>query len=755
MKRTLIFLSFFIFLISPALAQKTVYIPDEWRQNRTDTLLYAESDPDNKYTWSKSRSIEGDNVIIFWDKYYTTAPHKLSRNDFYYVDIPDLLAKCESFFDLEINQLGFVDPQHSNLNKYKVMVLMNHTTEWTCYGGGYDFEVSALWLNPSTCKPVGFAVAHEVGHSFHYMCFAEACGHNHWGSQTDNTGFHLANGSGQAIWEQTAQWQAAQSFPNLMFNESYPIFRYTHNYAFSHEWHRYQSYWFHYFINQYYDDIQTVAKVWNQPMKNQTSGTASDFNQALMALKGLSVRDLFKLYFDYACRCATWDLDATAPYRQAFIGDFEYRCVLVDDETNTQQPTAGGDLQSPTYQVAMASCPQGTGFNVIPLQIPAAGTEIKTTLTGLIVGAPLLDADPGEFYNGDSQYEKSSLRRYINGGPRASRGFRMGYVALMQDGSRRYFSEDSVYCQGALQATADYTMTLPEGVSQLWLVISPALKTYVTHRWDDKIDKDDMWPYRFSLQGTDISTSATVYVKPTLDGRPIGDCTFTYDVQFPRDTQGYSGATVSIGGKALATLGTAFQLDPSTISTKLQAWSSQGPANGRIMFYALKPDGTLASSGSTANGYGHWFDTSGNVCAYSAGYVYSEYYPTMNTFTLGQYPGKCAEGKSYTIRQALRYRKNPKEYAQANFIFNITVGGTAATATLQSIEYKDTRPITGDVNGDGTVDVADIAAVIDVMAGTPLPSGGAGGGSADVNQDGTVDVADIAAIIDIMAGTLN
>ena len=425
MKR-IILLSFILAAFaSSALAQKQVYIPDEWRQNRTDTLLYKESDPDNKYTWSKSRSIEGDNVIIFWDKYYTTAPHKLSKNDFFYVDIPDLLAKCESFFDLEINQLGFVDPQHSNLNKYKVMVLMNHTTEWTCFGGGYDFEVSALWLNPSTCKPVGFAVAHEVGHSFHYMCFAEACGHNHWGSSTDNTGFHLANGSGQAIWEQTAQWQAAQSFPNLMFNESYPIFRYTHNYAFSHEWHRYQSYWFHYFINQYYDDIQTVAKVWNQPMKNQTSGTASDFNQALMALKGLSVRDLFKLYFDYACRCATWDLDATAPYRQAFIGDFEYRCVLVDDETNTQQPTAGGDLQSPTYQVAMASCPQGTGFNVIPLQIPAAGTEIKTTLTGLIVGSPLLDADPGEFYNGDSQYEKSSLRRYINGGPRASRGFRM------------------------------------------------------------------------------------------------------------------------------------------------------------------------------------------------------------------------------------------------------------------------------------------------------------------------------------------
>ena len=57
-----------------------------------------------------------------------------------------------------------------------------------------------------------------------------------------------------------------------------------------------------------------------------------------------------------------------------------------------------------------------------------------------------------------------------------------------------------------------------------------------------------------------------------------------------------------------------------------------------------------------------------------------------------------------------------------------------------------------DVNGDGAVDVADIATVIDIMAGAPLPSEGIGGGYADANGDGAVDVADIATIIDVMAG---
>jgi len=682
MKRLFTLTTFLCAFAAAMLAQKTVYIPWEWRQNRTDTLLYKESDPDGKYTWSKTRSVESDNVIIFWDKYYTKNPKLLSKSDFYYVDIDDLLQKCEAFYDLEINKLGFVDPVKSNLSKYKVMVLMNHTTTWTCYGGGYDYQVSALWLNPSTCKPVGHSVAHEVGHSFHYMCYAEHSGHQD--SSSDNTGFHLACGNGQAIWEQTAQWQANQSYPELMFSQSYPMFRYTHNYAFSHEWHRYQSYWFHYYINQYYNDITTVAQVWNQPMTGQSAGNGSDFNQALMSLKGLSVEDLYRLYFDYACRCATWDFDVCKPYREAFVGDFEYRCVLVEDEDdNSTAPQL-----SYSYQVALASCPQGTGFNVIPLQVPVAGTQVKTTLTGLAVGAALLDADPGEYFDGDSKYTKIENRHYVNGGPRASRGFRMGYVALMQDGTRQYFSEDQIYCQGTTVKTEDYAFTVPQGVSKLWLVIAPALKTYVTHKWDENIAKDDMWPYRFSLEGTDLGGSALVYASPTLDGRAIGNATFTYDVTFPRSTSGYDGNTITISGMAAATLGTAFQLDPSAISTKMQAWSSQGPGNGRIVLYAVNPDGTLAQSGSTANGYGHWFNAAGNVCPYNNGYLYSEFLPSMLTFYLGQYPGRCTDGKTYTIRQALRYRKTPREYANATFVFNITLGD-ATNVSLRSIDYTN------------------------------------------------------------------
>lgn len=645
-------------------AQKQMYIPQEWR-NRTDTLIWKESDPDNRYTWSKSRSKESDNVIVLWDKGYgntipTNAPSA------YRVDIDDLLKKAEAFFDLEINQLGFVDPENSNLNKYKVMILLNHDTGWICYGGGYDYQVSALWLSPSTCKPVGHSVAHEIGHSFHYMCYSEAS--NHGADRSCQTGFHGAVGNGSVTWEQTAQWQANQSYPELMYDQSINVFRNSHNYAFTHEWHRYQSYWFFYYLCELYDDIKTVANVWNYP-----ETTVKDFNQVLMDYKQLSVRDLYKLYFDQACRLVTWDLDVCKPYRNNYIGDFTYRCAL----------TADG-----RYQVALASCPQGTGFNVIPLQVPEAGTDITTHLTGLRPNAALADADPGEYLDGNSQYSKYSQRHYIMGGSRTDRGFRMGYVALMKDGSRRYFSEDSVYCQGASIVTEDYSMTVPEGVSQLWLVVSPALKHYTQHKWDEKIDADDMWPYQLQFEGTDIGARATVYASPTIDGRDISDVTYTYDVTFPRDTQGYSGASVSVSGQAAATLGTAFQMQNTDIASKMQNYSSSGPSNGRVMFYAVNPDGQLAKSGSTANGYGHWFDKSGKVCAYSSGYVYSEFNASSLVFTLGQYPGKCANGSKYTIRQALRYKKAAGEEAVATFVFNITIGSTASV-TLQSIDYDD------------------------------------------------------------------
>jgi len=67
---------------------------------------------------------------------------------------------------------------------------------------------------------------------------------------------------------------------------------------------------------------------------------------------------------------------------------------------------------------------------------------------------------------------------------------------------------------------------------------------------------------------------------------------------------------------------------------------------------------------------------------------------------------------------------------------------------IYGIEWSSTSP-KGDVNGDGKVNVGDIMAVINVMAGV---GGEAEKAAADINGDGAVNVGDIMAVINIMAG---
>ena len=54
------------------------------------------------------------------------------------------------------------------------------------------------------------------------------------------------------------------------------------------------------------------------------------------------------------------------------------------------------------------------------------------------------------------------------------------------------------------------------------------------------------------------------------------------------------------------------------------------------------------------------------------------------------------------------------------------------------------------MNGDGTVDVADIVCVIEAMAITAKPHGDNSPNPVDVNGDGAIDVADISTLISIL-----
>ena len=650
-------------------AQKGLYIPNEWKNfNSRDTLLYAEVDTQNQYTWSKTRSKESENFICYWDKYYDKEPTKLPSSDYYRVDIDDLLQKAEQFYALNVGKLAFCNEATSKVRRYKMMILMNHTSTWTAYGGGYDFTIGALWLNPATCKPVGHTLAHEIGHSFQYMCYSDLGGH---------AGFHDPIGQGSTFWEQTAQWQAAQAYPDQKFSESWFVFRHTANYAMTHEWMRYQSYWWHYYLAEKYG-IDIVGRIWRHPMP-----AAADANEVFMDLMGYDANQLYKEYFDYAMKMATLDLDT-----------------------------------------------------------------ISTNFVSLKNQSLLADGDPAQYYDGDSRYVDSGKLRYNNIGATdyKTRGFRLGYVALMKDGTRLYSSEDSVYCTGT-SALKNYEcttqFTVPENVKALWMVVVPAPTKYFQHKWNEDIGDDDQWPYTVEFTNTNIKGAPVI-----IDGMDIADATIVYDVSIPKSANSYGSAIVMVEGDAASVLGTAFQMQPADMEKHLVSWTSKGPSDGQVMFYALDSDSEIINANSTANGYGHWFNEAGNRCDWGSGYIFSEYISGYLAFQVGQYPGRLTVGKTYKVAQAFKYKKGDKE-ALVKFIFNVKCKSSSTTEDYElvsaSLDNVEPLPLPGDVDGDGEITISDVTALIDFYIGIGTPDLSV----CDLDGDGVLTVEDIARLIEL------
>lgn len=92
-----------------------------------------------------------------------------------------------------------------------------------------------------------------------------------------------------------------------------------------------------------------------------------------------------------------------------------------------------------------------------------------------------------------------------------------------------------------------------------------------------------------------------------------------------------------------------------------------------------------------------------------------------------------AEGKAYNIVETVAFASNGLE------------GMPSAPITLTLRRYT-----LGDVNDDGTINVADVTSILSIMAGNQ--SGSLIQEAADVNEDGTINVADVTSVLSIMAG---
>ncbi len=577
--------------------------------------------------WSFVRSKQSDHFVVFWEEGFGLDPNADTIPATMKVDIDDLLVKAESFFDKNINTLGFAElgVGKSNLDTYKMEIYLLYQSEWLAVGSGYDDMIGALWVNPSTCQPVGSTIAHEIGHSFQYQVYADLIAYG--GISNDYTrGYRYGFGGngGNAFWEQCAQWQSFQSYPVEAF-ASYNFSVYMENYHRSvfHEWQRYASYWMHYYWADKHG-IDEIGKLWRE------AESPEDPIETYMRLNSLSIEEMNAELYDAAAHFVTWDLDAIRDNGTNYIGKHTYKLFQLEDGS---------------YQVAYSRCPGTSGYNVIPLNVPEAGTVVTTTFTGLLPGSALAANDPGEY----SENGTTMTTTTYNNSSTTRAGWRYGYVALLESGERIYGEMNSATSTAA-------EITVPEGCAKLWFVVLGAPSSYESHAWDELESNDDQWPYKVKFSNTDILGNVTFEGNETPS-----DATLTFNKTFAVNADAYTGTSVTVDATELAN---AFVLQSSEISEKM---------GNAVTFYGVESDGTLNAT-TTANGYGHWFDADGNVCSWGEeAKLFSEYDASTFTFSIGQYPGHCVSGDQFTIKQALVYEYESGKSVQVTFVFNITL----------------------------------------------------------------------------------
>lgn len=591
--------------------------------------------------WSFCRSKQSEHFIVFWDIKYgeyglygdrmgveNTSPSTCKTASMR-VDIDDLLEKAEQFFDTNVNKLKMAElgVGKSYLDDYKMEIYIIWQTEWLATGSGYDNVIGALWVNPSTCKPVGSTIAHEIGHSFQYQTYCDKV----YQGEPDNLqygfryGFGPRGEGGCAYWEQCAQWQSFQDYPSQQFGHDLNVFKAQYNRHYHHEWMRYASYW----LQSYWVEkrgVEAYGEIWRQSVLPEDA-----------------IKTYTKLYndgdwsktadelYDYAARMATFDIDGVREYAGSNVTANHFKTTLFKQADGY-------------YQVSYGSCPSTAGFNIVPLNLPdEEGAVVTASFKGLQVGSALPEGDTGNFVNGDLQTIQGTATTYNNVG-NGKEGWRYGFVALNADGTRVY---------GDMFSSKDgvASFTVPAGAEYLYFVVLGAPTEYRQNEWDDDEKDDDQWPYKVKFGNTDLL--GNFEIDETADPK---DVTITFDVKCDASNGGYPLGTIDLSSSKK--LAQAFVLNPSAISALVQGVNAK-PSEGKVVWGLEQTDGSYAYNSTANNGF--WCTAGGDLTNWGAdAFTYVEF--DGLTITYGHYPGHSVAGETYTLKPTLIYTRDGKEY---------------------------------------------------------------------------------------------
>jgi len=438
---------------------------------------------DSKWSWCRSK--QSEHFVVFWDKKYgqyglfgermgveNTWPTSCKTSSMA-VDIDDLLAKAEEFYQLNVNKLKFADTGKglSVLDKHKMEIYLIYQSEWLATGSGYDNVIGALWVNPSTCKPVGSTIGHEIGHCFQYMVFCDYLvrqGISEDKAPSVNTnqgpgwryGFGASGSGGNCFWEQTAQWQSmqiqkyrAEAFSGWYWDYISSTFLHV-----IHERPRYAAYFIHWWwVEEQGKDISFIGRLWNE------ANYPEDPVETYMRMTGKDVAAMNDSMYGYASHMVTFDTDEIRSYGKGHEGEMAI--------------SAGNISQTDGWWNITASLsPETTGYNVIQMNA-TAGAEVSVTLSNNL-GISGCVSGPGNIA-----------------------GWRFGFVSLNKDNTRTYSPTWSA-------TDTAQSWTVPSNASKVWFVVTGAPTKYERHAWGaggsdhegEGDSKDTKWPWKAQFE---------------------------------------------------------------------------------------------------------------------------------------------------------------------------------------------------------------------------------------------------------------
>lgn len=603
--------------------------------------------------FSFARYKSSEHFFVFWGADFGDDPNASVVPAAMRVDIDDLLAKAEQFYNTNVNKLKMatVGEGKSYLDRYKMQIYLLYQDEWLATGSGYDNVIGALWVNPSTCQPVGSTIAHEIGHSFQYQVY---CDKVLQGAPDDmrsgfRYGFDADGASGCSYWEQCAQWQAMRDYPQEQFGGHVATWTANCHRIFYHEWMRYASYWLQSdWVTRH--GMETYSRIWKE------SVFPEDPIETYTRLYNSS--DMQKTYdelYQYASHMVYYDIDGIREY--------------ATNEAKGNYSTQLFRTEGTTYQVGYKSTPGTTGFNVIRLN-DAAGKTVKANVKALAPGSALAKKDAGSVVNGDGAVvgATSTYNKQTN----TSSNFRCGYVAIV--GGKPVYSPMS---KGS-DAVASYAV--PEGATSLYFVIMGSPDSYNRVAWDDNETNDEQWPYTVTFEGTDVYG----YTEPSLpEYTKVDDNTLnvSYNLAVNINDEGWVAGSLNLMSRDISDfLGISFA-ELSSIVNVPHAGTPVAKEEGKIAVFNKDADGKLNNNPTANDGY--WLTPDGTVAEYGAASIYYEV--SGINLTLGKKGAVGTDGQTLTMRPVYVYTKDGVEKT-----VNITVNYNfyAPAAQKPRIKYS-------------------------------------------------------------------